>query len=391
MKKSGRDSYGDDAIGYVQVKRQGDICIVKCRITPEHRVRKKPFRCSLECNEKEDEVLCVTCDDCAASRGGCKHAIALLMWLHRRTEEPSPTDVKCYWKKSKLAGVGTTEKFIKAKDFGAQLQHVGDESKQFFEKLVPKLYELNVECSLAQYVTEKQEVQKISMHYLICTFKQSAADRNVENFIKFCRTEMTDSRCLLVKNATKDQDKSNNMWFEMRYGRITASKMHEASQCKTKDGALVETIFGALKFKDTAAIKGEKILENDVIKVVSEMKKLKIEQSGLYLNNDWPMLVASPNGLTNDCVIEIKCPYTDKTMRTYYDNGQLGKKYYAQIQAQMHMSARQKGLFCVANVDFESSKIVNIYEVQYDKDFCKTLFAKCELFWKNNVYDKLVE
>lgn len=109
--RSGRDSYGDHGIGYVQVKRQGDICIVKCRITPEHRARTKPYHCSLECNEKEDEVLSVICDDCAASKGGCKHTIALLMWLHRSTEEPSPTDVKCYWKKSKLAGENDKSKF----------------------------------------------------------------------------------------------------------------------------------------------------------------------------------------------------------------------------------------------------------------------------------------
>lgn len=191
------------------------------------------------------------------------------------------------------------------------------------------------------------------MHYLICAFKQSFADRGVENFIKFCQNEMTDSRCLLVKDATKAQAESN-MWFEMRYGRITASKMHEASQCKTKDGSLVETVFGALKFKETAAIKRGKILTFS--KVVSEVKKIKIEQSGLYLNKEWPMLGASPNGLTNDYVIEIKCPYKEKTMRTYYENGQLGKKYYTQIQAQMHMSARQKGLFRVAHVDFRVLK-----------------------------------
>lgn len=206
-----------------------------------------------------------------------------------------------------------------------QLQSVGDDSNRFFEKLVSKLSELNVQCSLAQYITEKPEVQKISMHYLIlCAFKQSSTDRSIKNFIKFCQNEMTDSRCVLVKNATKDQAESN-MWFEMRYGRITALKMHEASQCKTKDGSLVETIFGALKFKETAAIKRGKILESDVIKVVSEIKKLKIKQSGLYLNKYWPMLGASPDGLTNDSVIEIKCPYKDKTMRTYYENGQLGK------------------------------------------------------------------
>ncbi|KAK4875831.1 hypothetical protein RN001_012253 [Aquatica leii] len=104
MQKSARESYGDDAIGYVQVKRTGDTCTVKCRITPEHRVRSKPYHCSLECDEKEREIMSVLCEDCAASKGGCKHAVAFLMWLHRRSEEPSTTSIKCYWKKSKLAG-----------------------------------------------------------------------------------------------------------------------------------------------------------------------------------------------------------------------------------------------------------------------------------------------
>lgn len=42
-------------------------------------------------------------------------------------------------------------------------------------------------------------------------------------------------------------------------------------------------------------------------------------------------------------------------MNQYYGNGKIGRKYYAQIQAQMHMSGRKKGLFCIAHVDFESS------------------------------------
>lgn len=42
------------------------------------------------------------------------------MWLHRRSEEPSKTEVSCYWAKSKLSKVGTSIKFLTLKDFGAQ-------------------------------------------------------------------------------------------------------------------------------------------------------------------------------------------------------------------------------------------------------------------------------
>lgn len=52
-------------------------------------------------------ILSVQCQDCVASQGGCKHAIAFLMWVHRRSEEPSCTSVECYWKKFRLSRVGT--------------------------------------------------------------------------------------------------------------------------------------------------------------------------------------------------------------------------------------------------------------------------------------------
>ncbi|KAL3282533.1 hypothetical protein HHI36_005713 [Cryptolaemus montrouzieri] len=58
-----RDNYGDDAVGYVQIRRTDNTCTVKCRITPEHLLRTKPYHCSLVCDENEEKFLDVTCDD----------------------------------------------------------------------------------------------------------------------------------------------------------------------------------------------------------------------------------------------------------------------------------------------------------------------------------------
>ncbi|GBP90081.1 hypothetical protein EVAR_27069_1 [Eumeta japonica] len=101
-KLSSRASYGDDAVSYVQLKRDSKCCTVKCKICPEHKVHAKLYGCTLVVDEENEVVLSVQCEDCVASQGGCKHAIAFLMWLHRRSEEPSCTSVECYWKKSKL-------------------------------------------------------------------------------------------------------------------------------------------------------------------------------------------------------------------------------------------------------------------------------------------------
>lgn len=67
--RAGRESYGDNAIGHVQVKREGSICIVKARVTPEHNVRKQPYAVTLVCREANEEIISVQCADCAASSG----------------------------------------------------------------------------------------------------------------------------------------------------------------------------------------------------------------------------------------------------------------------------------------------------------------------------------
>ncbi|GBN31472.1 hypothetical protein AVEN_211395-1 [Araneus ventricosus] len=66
-----KKSYGDNAIGCVQMKKDVDLCTVKGRITPEHRVRKTAYPFATVCNESEDAILlCVKCSGFAASQAG---------------------------------------------------------------------------------------------------------------------------------------------------------------------------------------------------------------------------------------------------------------------------------------------------------------------------------
>lgn len=89
---------------------------MKYKICPEHKVHAKLYGVTLVVDEVNEAVISVQCQDCVASQGGCKHAIAFLMWVHRRSEEPSATSTECYWMKSKLSRVGTSLKYTTAKD-----------------------------------------------------------------------------------------------------------------------------------------------------------------------------------------------------------------------------------------------------------------------------------
>lgn len=117
--RSANEVYGDIAVGYVQLQIPSNThkCLILARVCPEHRVTSKSYRVCVEINERECEIVNGQCLDCAASQGGCKHLIVFVMWLHRRSEEPSPTDIKCYWEKSLLSRVGSSIKYKEAKDF----------------------------------------------------------------------------------------------------------------------------------------------------------------------------------------------------------------------------------------------------------------------------------
>ncbi|XP_011686445.1 PREDICTED: uncharacterized protein LOC105449141 [Wasmannia auropunctata] len=80
-KKAGNENYGDSAIGFIELNREGCFCHIRGKVCPEHRVNSKPYSVSMLVNEENESVEYVKCDDCAASAGDYKHAIAFLIWF----------------------------------------------------------------------------------------------------------------------------------------------------------------------------------------------------------------------------------------------------------------------------------------------------------------------
>ncbi|KAK9736906.1 YqaJ-like viral recombinase domain [Popillia japonica] len=202
-----------------------------------------------------------------------------------------------------------------------------------------------------------------------------------------------------IEEATRNQNKSSlwyemrygritaskALWYEMRYGRITASKAHEVSVCQTADGSLVAAIMGA-KIPDTAAMKRGRRLELLVRKTVSNKLKKKFTPCGLFISQEFPMLAASPDGVCSDAVIEIKCPTSEKTKKNYIKDGQISIKCKAQVQLQMYASGMKKCYFCVADANYEESGNVDIIEITYDPDYVKSLINKLRSVWKCRHY-----
>ncbi|XP_043463389.1 uncharacterized protein LOC122510904 [Leptopilina heterotoma] len=390
-KKSEREEYGDQAIGYVELSRNRSSCIVRGKICPEHRVRNKPYVVSVTVDEKNEKIKKVECHDCAASAGGCKHGIAFLMWLHRRSEEPSPTSTICYWKKPTLSNAVMSLKYLRLTDIKKPKNIDFQSDNSFLNKVVEQMKGHNHDCQLSRYFLPTNLEKTASMHHLMINFFSQKNDKNVLKFVDFAQNILDANLIDLVEKLTRDQSNST-LWFELRYGRITASNIHEASKCKTVDGSLTNRIMGVSKLRDNEAMERGRRLENQVLRVLEETENIKVEKCGLLLNDKYPAIGASPDGIGENFVVEVKCPMSEKAEYRYISKKhKINDKYLAQIQLQMLMAKKVKGYFCMANHDFETSKNVSINVINYNEKYIKKIIMEAMTFWKKNIFPVLFE
>ncbi|RVE48496.1 hypothetical protein evm_006807 [Chilo suppressalis] len=337
---SARQSYGDDAIGYVQLRRDSDLCTIKCRVGPEHKVRSKSYAATMIVDEKEDKVVSVQCHDCAASTGGCKHSVAFLMWVHRRSEEPSNLSTKIQATRTALQNEFLSQFLQEASNRGVS------------------------NCELLNYSNNRtNEIEKFSLHYLIL---EHCDEIDCGSFLNKLSQYFSEENIKIIEENTRAQHKSK-LWHELRYGRVTASKAYEVSKCLTADESLVAVIMGA-KTPDTRAMKRGRVLESKVREAVEKKLGKKIKECGLFISPQNPFLAGTPDGICDsEICIEIKCPTSEKTFKNYIKDGKVTQKYMAQLQVQMYVTNLKITYFCVADYNFEDTNDVEVLLVKYDE------------------------
>lgn len=368
------------------------MCIIKCKVCPEHRVRSKSYAATMLVDEKEGKVISVQCHDCAASTGGCKHAVAFLMWVHRRSEEPSSTEVQCYWRKSSLAQVGTNLRYVTAKDLSTGkricITQTAPQNNILSKFLQTAVNRDITNCELLKYNNcSLNEYEKLSLHYLIV---EHSGDGDCDSFLCIIKQYFTDKNIKLIEEKTQAQYK-NRLWHELRYGRITASRAYEVSKCRTMDGSLVAMIMGA-KTPDTKAMKRGRELESKVKTSVEKTLGKKVKECGLFISSQYPFIAGSPDGIyDNKISIEIKCPTSENTYKNYLKNNQVTEKYMVQMQIQMFVTNLKHCYFCVADCDFENTNHVEMLLISYNENLVNQYISSLSEFWQKNVYPILYE
>ncbi|KAJ6642920.1 hypothetical protein Bhyg_07876, partial [Pseudolycoriella hygida] len=345
---------GDAAIGYVRIKRSKVNCIVDARITPETSVNNTPYFVSVTVDEVNKDVTSASCN-CQASMINCKHQTALIFWLLRRSEEPSPTEIACYWKKSILS----TVKNVKTKTVDELSKHstvLAGASNTLLEEFIELGKETNASAGVIRYSQYGARETGYMDHFMLSFVERFAKEPTCSDFLTYCSQQMSDHFCKKVFHETKEQSEKNQ-WYYLRFGRITASRIFEVSRCDTLDGSLVDAIMGSRGSKgNVATMRGQK-LEKEIFDLLKSKKNWTIEKSGILLSGDVPIFGASPDAISDEFIFEIKCPSKQKTISHYIENG-----------LQMAMSGRSKGILVVADPDFEKNQKFTETLVDFNKD-----------------------
>lgn len=249
--RSGRESYGDSAIGYVQLKRDNEgLCTVLAAVAPEHNVRSKAYEVQIDVDVRNNTVMQVKCHDCVASQGGCKHGLAFLGWLYRKSESPTVTDVDCYWKKSRLSRVGTTLKWVETSSLGRpggrsyakrprKITPAGSFLAEVIEDQSMKWDQSDHNAKMPlicrHFLDDKISwFHTVELHQLYSRFKKtvtSESQSTFKRFLAYCQRTMKEEACLKAQQLTCQQSKCPE-WFKLRWAVYFFIIGHNKLECQ---------------------------------------------------------------------------------------------------------------------------------------------------------------
>ena len=191
-------------------------------------------------------------------------------------------------------------------------------------------------------------------------------------------------------------------WFAARRGNVTGSMLwsimpsHKSGKyTKARDDYMMQLACEILTGRTeemyvTPDMQRGTDLEPEARAVYEAETGNTVDECGYIAHPDIPEFGASPDGITGDRAIEIKCPKTSthvKTLTTgYYDY-----KYKIQIHAEMMCAGKYICDFISYDNRLPNELAMKIITVEYDQKLAADIMTEIDLFnkEKNELVDKL--
>jgi putative phage-type endonuclease len=140
-------------------------------------------------------------------------------------------------------------------------------------------------------------------------------------------------------------------WFSQRLGKVTASSLHKVlAKTKTGYGAdrgnyltqlIIERITGQKAESYTNASMQWGIEQEPAARAAYEAHRgVLVTEVGFIPHPTIEMAGASPDGLVEDGMVEIKCPDSKTALEAWLSKNPVESKYFAQMQWQMACAKR---------------------------------------------------
>lgn len=192
---------------------------------------------------------------------------------------------------------------------------------------------------------------------------------------------LSPSAAAALERSTRGQD--TQLWYDARRLRLTASNVRRVPKRETTSCEKAARSIAIPSFMGNAATNHGKVYESVAREQFMRKTGLIVEKCGTFINDDYPWLSASPDGViqSENAILEIKCPHVDDCRKMIekgkYDvklgsdnqyvvveNGPNG--YFSQVQFQMLCSGRQLCYFYVWTASHKGKDRDVLVQVQFD-------------------------
>ncbi|XP_050077779.1 uncharacterized protein LOC126564728 [Anopheles maculipalpis] len=354
--------------------------------TKRKKAQDKKHVIILQFTGKLQNVSSAHCNECSREKVNCSAIPSFLYWIQHKQQERKAIDYK--ENKNPDEENAPKKKRLLKRECHVLLVRLDVNKYVRTKETVPAtttkpvLKKIQKE-SVPIAPDQLEKARKLSLVHFIQAFKGD----DVDKFLKFCTTGMQGEVCGSVPQLTLGQA-DTDLWHELRIGRITASRIREAARCTMLGGSLRDRIMGVSSGFSMAMKRGTDLEGHVLAELCKEYPDLR--DIGLVLDPECPWMGASPDGICDEFVLEIKCPYTPKTYACYVDVKKLSPKYFAQIQLQMHITHRRKALLAVAALDFEKTKHIAKVWIEYDEQYVKDIMEHAFEFWRKAIFTALL-
>ena len=184
----------------------------------------------------------------------------------------------------------------------------------------------------------------------------------------------------------KDIDQGTDEWFELRAGKLTASRFKDVlagGKGLTRKAYMYSILAELLTDEITqsytnAAMEWGTQTEPQACAMYEFDSGNKVEHVAFIEHSEY--IGASPDGLINDNgMLEIKCPNTVTQLQRYID-GAFPVMYKPQVQGQLWVAQREWCDFVSFDPRVKGQSSYMCVRVERDDKYIKTLEEKCNVF-----------